>query len=360
MNMFSYTKRDEVFNAIVDQHVAFAKAELDGKTIENKAQELEKLNFAICKYATENTRVSAFFEKDGLKAMLNPAVQSCRDVQENFDAIVAQIINPLLPIVSNKDMAALFAETRQIGYGDTARFIVKSNELYKVNEIANGVARGVLDPIKNSEFTVNCSPVQIAFEVDFYALAAGVEDIADKAIRVARSFEHYVFLRIIAAINGATSDLGPAYTANGFSTANWSTLAQRVKAANGGSDVLAVGTLAALNGVVPATAGLQYGLGAKIADQGYLDRYLGTRLFCLDQAFAWGQVNTEGKFALSDETIFFVPTGTDRPIKIVYEGNTVVAERDSSHTPDNTYRMAITYRIGVGVVLGSKFAALEL
>ena len=50
----------------------------------------------------------------------------------------------------------------------------------------------------------------------------------------------------------------------------------------------------------------------------------------------------------------------DKPIKLVYEGDNILIERDPTRTPDKTYRVRIQERVGVAAVVGSKIAALDL
>ena len=360
MTMFSYTHGTENFNAIVDETVLFADAYLNNKAIENKETRLYNLNYNIAQYCAEGTRVQKIFEAKGLEALNDPHVVRDRDFTANFDAILAQIINPILPMVSNFDMVRFLADVRQIGYGDTARFIIRSNELYKVNEIAEGVNRGVLQPIHNDEVTVNPRPIEIAAEIEWYHMAAGVMDFGDWGLRVARSFEHYIFLKVVGALTSGITKLGAAYSATGFSNQNWTNLAQRVSVANGNSEVFAIGSLAALGNAIPTQAGLQYGLGEKIAEQGFLDKYLGTRLIVLDQALKFNTVNTTAEFALPNDMIYFLPVYGDKPVKLVYEGDNILVERDAHQTPDKTYRVRIQERVGVAAIVGSKIAALKL
>ena len=360
IKMYSYNKGTEEFNDLIDEVVAFAAAELKQENLENRDERLKNLNYGIAQYCTKGTKAEALFADAGLDAMKDPRVQRNRDVQENFNAVIAEIINPIMPMVANEDLVRFMAEVRQVGWGDTARFIIKTNELYKVNEIAEGVNRGVLQAIHDDEITVNTKVIEIAAEIDWYAVAAGVFDFGDFGLRAARSFEHYTFLKIVAALAAGTAEQGAAYSASGFSNANWSALAQKVSAANGGAEVYAIGTLNALNHVVPAQAGLQYGLGQKIADQGYLDKYFGCRLICLDQALALNTVNTTADFALPDDLIYFIAVGGYKPVKVVYEGNSTVVERDPDHTPDKTYRIRIQMREGVAAIIGSKYGTMDV
>ena len=360
MEMFSYTRGTAAFNDIIDETLSFASAYLDNKVVENKDERLKTLNLNLGMYCAEDTKVAKYFEEKGLEAFKDPHVTKNRDFLDNFDAVIAQVINPILPMVANFDMIRFLADVRQIGYGDTARFIIRSNELYKVNEIAEGVNRGVLQPIHNDEVTVNPRPIEIAAEIEWYHMAAGVMDFGDWGLRVARSFEHYIFLKVVGALTSGITKLGAAYSATGFSNQNWTNLAQRVSAANGNSEVFAIGSLAALGNAIPTQAGLQYGLGEKIAEQGFLDKYLGTRLIVLDQALKFNTVNTTAEFALPNDMIYFLPVYGDKPVKLVYEVDNILVERDAHQTPDKTYRVRIQERVGVAAIVGSKIAALKL
>ena len=360
MTMFNYNKRDEAFNDLIDEAVFFATAQLNNETIENRDERLKQLNEGVVRYCVSGTRVEKLFEEAGLEVCKDPRFQKNSDVLENYNLVIAEVINSILPLVASNDFARYLADVRQIGWGDTARFIIKSNELYKVNEIAEGVNRGVLQPIYNDEMTVNTRKTEVAASVDWYQVAAGVMDLGDFGIRYARSFEGYIFLKIVAAMTAATNSISGAYSASGFSNSNWTTLVQRVSAANGGSAVYAIGTLAALNQVYPSAVGLQYGLGEELAKTGYLDRYLGARMIPMDQVLVPGTVNTTATFGLPDDTIYFVAADSYKPVKLVFEGNSSVVERDPDYTPDRTYRIRIQERIGVAAVVGSKFGTMTL
>lgn len=357
LNMYNFNRGTDAFNDIVEEAVFFASAQLNNQAIENKDARLLELNKAIVSYALEGTR----YEGMGLEAMKDPRVQKNNDVLENYNVVVAEIINAILPMVASKDYSRYLADVRQVGWGETALFKIKSNELYKVNEIAEGVNRGVLQPIYDNEVTVNPRKTEVAAFIDWYPVAAGVFDWGDFGIRYAKSFEAYIFLKVIVGMTSATSELGSAYSASGFSSNNWTKLIQRVSAANGNAPVYAIGTLAALNQVYPDAVGLQYGLGEKIAEDGYLDKYLGAKLIPVDQVFMPdGAVNTTGAFSIPDDVIYFVAADAYKPVKIVFEGNSSVVERDPDYTPDRTYRIRIQERVGVQAIVGSKFGTLTL
>ena len=360
MEMFNYTRGNKEFNALVDEALFFGKSNIEKIAIENKDERVYNHNYKLLKYCTEGTRSQRFFEESGLDAANFPQVQNDPDVLLNFDAFIAQVITPTLPMVANYDLINLLAEVRQIGYGQTARFIVRSNDEYKVNEIAEGVNRGVLQHTFDDEVTLNPTPHEIAYSCDWYRLASGIVDFGYEAVRAARGFEKFIFAKILKALTGSIDKLGAAYTATGFSNDNWNGLAQKVAAANDGSGVIAVGTLRSLGGVLPATLGMQYGLGKEFVDKGYLDKYNGVKLICLDQVLVPGTVNTTAQFIIPDDHIFFLPVYGDKPIKVAIEGKEVYVLRPYERTADKTYQARIQMRLDVKAVFGSKIAALEI
>ena len=49
-----------------------------------------------------------------------------------------------------------------------------------------------------------------------------------------------------------------------------------------------------------------------------------------------------------------------KKIKVVIEGNNVVVAQDPLYSVDHTYGMTVDMRIGMDVVVGSKFGAIQL
>lgn len=362
MTLFNYRKSDvELFNAIVEGIADSVQKYSDGACKGNDYLETQKdLNTSIAKYIVSETRFESKFEKEGSAILKSPIVNRNKDVRANFDAVIAQVINVVLPMTTSRVYGEQFMDVHQIGWGDTARFLISSNDLFKVNEIAEGIHRSTLQPIYNNEITVNCGTIEIATSIDWYAVAAGVFDWGQFGARAGRSFEGYIMLKAIAAMSSATTELGAAYTASGVDTEQWTTLVDRVSAANGGSAVYGLGTLAALNQVIPSTVGLQYGLGQEVAKEGFLDKYLGSRLVPIDQVMVPGTVNTTANLAVPTDVIYVVAAEQYKPVKVVMEGDSVIVEEIAEATTDKTYGISIQMKIGVAAVVGSKFGVINL
>ena len=362
MLMFNYHKNESnaAFNDIVDEILFFAEAEMEKKEIADYEERTRKLNEAMVRYAVEGTRFESRFEKDGLEIMKDPMVNRNRDVREAYNVVIAEVINVILPTVASKVYGKYLAEVRQVGWGDTARFIIKSNELFVVNEIAEGINRGVLQPIYNTEITVNTKTTEIATSIDWYPVAAGVADWGDFSMRAARSYEGYIHLKIVASMLSATEAMGEAYSVAGIDTENWTNIVDRVRSANNGAAVYGIGTLAALNKVMPDVVGLQYGLGEEISKEGHLDRYLGVRLIPIDQVTIPTTINTTAILGVPTDVIYIVAADAYKPVKLILEGSTSVLEDDATENADKTYNIRIQAKIGIASVVGSKFGTVTL
>lgn len=359
--VYNYHRSDnEKFNDIVDEAIFLASCYMSGKDLPADYDERNsRLNEAICRYAVEGTRFEAKFEQEGVSIMKSPVVNRNADIQQNYNVVIAEIINAIVPTVVSRAYTRYLTDVRQVGWGDTARFIVESNALFQVNEIAEGVNRGVLQPIYNQEYVVNCKTVEIATSLDWYAVASGVANWGNFSYRAGRSFENYVMIKIVASMAQVSEIAGEAYSIDGFDTDNWTTLADRVSSANGGARVYAIGTMAALNKIIPESIGLQMGLGNEVVKDGYLNRYLGTPLIVLDQATK-GDINTNATLMIPTNVIYMIASDSHKPIKIVFEGDSVVVERIPEETTDKTYTIRIQMKLGIGIILGSKIGTINL
>lgn len=362
LQTFSYNKQNDNFNDIIDTVIEHVGQNLENKRSENYAEEVKTLNAAIVKYCLEGTRYAEKYADNVLSAVKDPRVKRDATFKENFNAVIAEIIIAAAPMVSAPKYTDALAEVVQVGFGDTARFLANSNALFKVNEIAEGVQRGVLQPIYNDEYTVNCTPVEIATSINWYQVAAGSFDWGMFGLRAGKSFESYIFLKIIAAMTSATSLVGAGYSASGMSDANWDALAERVRAANAGAEVYAIGTVSALGQVIPQNNYLQMGLGEEVAKEGALSKYHSVPLVIIPNVLKPMTINSTADLAIPNNLIYFVGADAYRPVKVVFEGDSVVIEENpmDAGNADRNYGIKIEYRIGVSAIVGSKFGTLTL
>lgn len=186
--------------------------------------------------------------------------------------------------------------------------------------------------------------------------------------KIGASFAAYIqaaIARVMASVVSAASNYGiSGYGASGAITdANWMTVARNVKLANGGADVYAMGTSLALANVQPAasaTSGFRYGEDGSIVKTGFLPSYKSVPLYEMGNALKPNTINGTPVAVLPDDMIYFIAMGSDKPIKVVIEGQNVVVAQDPLTSADHTYGMTVDMRIGVDAIVGSKFGYYDL
>ena len=62
----------------------------------------------------------------------------------------------------------------------------------------------------------------------------------------------------------------------------------------------------------------------------------------------------------TDDIIYMLPLGMNKPIKVVMEGNTVSVEKDPLFAADHTYGFTVDMRMGMDAIVGSKIGAITL
>lgn len=163
--MFSYNKfNDEVANELVDAGYSLAQAYMAGKSNTPEYEDANKeFNASFMKYCVENIPNVVFSSVEMVK---EPQIHRNIFFTQNFDMVVAEIINPVVPTLVSQGYQNLY-EVTQVGYGDRATYQVESNELFIVSSLAEGIARGGVQTHSNTEYTIVAKREQVATYVDW-------------------------------------------------------------------------------------------------------------------------------------------------------------------------------------------------
>ena len=73
-----------------------------------------------------------------------------------------------------------------------------------------------------------------------------------------------------------------------------------------------------------------------------------------------GTINTTAQLAIPTNVIFIVAADMYKPVKIVFEGDSVVVDWIPEETTDKTYAVRIQTKLGVAAICGSKFGTITL
>lgn len=334
-------------------------AMLDDKSIDDRKALNDITVEKIAKYSA--SRAGFNTDEFTLEAVANPNIHNNRVFKETFGAVLAQIMTPIVPAMISTEFMDL-ADTANIGWGDTARFKVNSNDTFYVTRLAEGILNGSVQRTYNNEITVNPEPYNITVAVDWYQVAAGMFDLGDFVYKVGISYNAYITQMIIQAIGAnITKNASTSYIVNGFTTSTFAKLAEILRAANGGAKIRAYGTLPALSAVIPSgttNANLQVGLGEEWAKVGYIGRYMDVDLVRIPQILLPNTVNTKPLTGIPDNTIYMFADNGYKPVKLVFEGSAFTHDIVPTESPDKEMGLSLTMRMGHTFIAASKYGAI--
>lgn len=324
----------------------------------------DKFTEKLVKYSLSKAGVDT--SDFNIRDIANPMLHNKQAFKENFNAVLAQIMTPIVPALISAEFMD-WADVANIAYGDTARFVVRSNDIFYVTRIAEGIRDGSVQRLYNDELTVNPEPYDVKTTLDWYQVAAGVFDLGEFVYKVGVSFNAFISEMIISAITAdikANIGVSIPYFTNGFTTQKFTTLVDRLSAANGGAHIKAYGTLPALSAVIPSgaagstIANMQMELGEEWAKVGHVGKYMGVDLVRIPPILLPNTVNTSALFGIPSDTVFLFADGGYKPVKLVFEGQAVTIDIIPTESPDKECGLDISMRIGMTFVAASKYGAI--
>lgn len=324
----------------------------------------DKFTEKLVKYSLSKAGVDT--SEFNIRDIANPMLHNKQAFKENFNAVLAQIMTPIVPALISAEFMD-WADVANIAYGDTARFVVRSNDIFYVTRIAEGIRDGSVQRLYNDELTVNPEPYDVKTTLDWYQVAAGVFDLGEFIYKVGVSFNAFISEMIINAITAdikANIGVSIPYFTNGFTTQKFTTLVDRLSAANGGAHIKAYGTLPALSAVIPSgaagstIANMQMELGEEWSKVGHVGKYMGVDLVRIPPVLLPNTVNTSALFGIPSDTVFLFADGGYKPVKLVFEGQAVTIDIIPTESPDKEMGVDISMRLGMTFVAASKYGAI--
>ncbi len=237
--------------------------------------------------------------------------------------VVNRIVDSVIPDVIDESIG-IYTDIRNMGFGDTANFKIKSRDLFSVSKAGRAVRDAHIQREHSSNVTVPTSNHQVSVAVGMYQVLAGVESLADFTNKAILSIEAEItqdaYAAFEAAMNALASSAGDGqlrlvgYTQDGFMR-----IADKVGAWNQSRPVV-VGTARALANVLPASGNYQFDLDSEYAKLGYMRTAFGFDLMALPQIANW---KTEFGVSLAADRVWIISPGAGKLIKLVFEGSTI-------------------------------------
>ena len=272
-------------------------------------------------------------------------------------AIVSGLIDMVIPDVI-ADAYGRFSEVRNIGFGDSAVFDIKSSDLFTVSKNGNSRRHVTAQKLFTGQQALIPENRTVTVQTDLYRVLSGKDNLADMAMRVALSIESEIAFDIYAALSNSYSGLTANFKEASFTRDAFIKLRNRVSAANGGSKVFVYGTELALADILPSDDYLKMGLGETYNSVGFLPVYMNTGLIALPQKINWA--SSDYDFNISDDELFFIASNSQSLVKVVLEGQMLTVQDAQLANANLTSDTSFHKRWKVGIVTNSRYGILKV
>lgn len=294
---------------------------------------------------------------DGLREL----VGSVNDFMRNRYDIYDIIIQAADEIVPKKviDAVGIFAEVQQVGQGQKAMFRTKLGRARARKFLTQVGLSGVYETFRldTGRFEVGAHAIGGACRIDFERMLDGAENMAELVALLTEAQTDAVYQEVQKALRAAVTKTGvPANNravANTFDGEEMMKLISTVRAYGSGAVIFAPPEFVAAMGadaIVPVPASGNYGgvyhpqdIDA-IHNTGYINIFRGTPIVQIPQSFI-DESNVETW--IDPQLAYVLPTGGERVVKIVFEGNTQVYDWVNK---DNSMEIHTYKKIGSAIL----------
>ena len=305
---------------------------------------------------------------DGLREL----VGSVNDFMRNRYDIYDIIIQAADEIVPKKviDAVGIFAEVQQVGQGQKAIFKTRLGRARARKFLTQVGLSGVYETFRldTGRFEVGAHAIGGACRIDFERMLDGAENMAELVALLTEAQTDAVYQEVQKALRAAVTKTGvPANNrtiANSFDGDEMMKLISTVRAYGSGAVIFAPPEFVAAMGadaIVPvgiysngtgqnatiaaATGGVYHPQDIDaIHNTGYINIFRGTPIVQIPQSFI-DENNTETW--IDPQLAYVLPTGGERVVKIVFEGNTQVYDWVNK---DNSMEIHTYKKIGSAIL----------
>lgn len=255
-------------------------------------------------------------------------------------------------------------ETKNIEEDGRQDFITEHEAILAVSKVGTSHHDLILQRIgADQPVTIPVERFAIKIGEDINKYLVGQTDWAKMIDAISRAYVKKVYELITAQLATLTTVLPAALVGSGAlsssTKAAFDNIIEKVSAANDGSDVIIMGTKNALKKIT-ALADVNWGSKDQrdaMAATGTLGIYEGTRLVEIPQRFS-DKTFADASKLMSDNQLIFMPVGySDKPIKFVDVGSTLINEITDRGEQNGRWDDIMSYEVqrqfGAGLVLGS-------
>lgn len=269
-----------------------------------------------------------------------------RENQNMIFSLIEQTIDLVLPkkVMENYSQ---FAEVKTFAQGDKPIFSIKGNYHNRAKQFITRVGlNGIYEVFKLGKerpFELQTSAVGGAASIGFEEFLDGRVDFGEVTKIIIDGIDELIYLEIAKALMTSINKLPRAnkVAATGFDEAAFDRLLS-VASAYGTPSIYCTYEFAVK--MIPAEGWISDSMRDEKWAKGYFANYKGYRVVILPQAF---EDETNEKKVIDPGYVWILPTGHDKPVKVAFEGETLVQEMQ---TRDRSREIQIYKKVGVGVI----------
>lgn len=275
-------------------------------------------------------------------------------------AVVGAMIDSILPEAMVNSIG-LYTDVRVGGYGDSFAFDVKPRDLFVVSKAGRGKRVAEIKKQFNGQVTITPEFRDITVQVSLYKALSGMENMAEFAMRAAKSIEAQMTIDAYALFDSTMGTLVNSGDASlrvaGYTQSVLVEYAQKVSAWNGGNKAIIVGTQLALQNVLPGDTNYRYDLSSDYVKLGYVRTAFGFDVMALPQV---ADYKTPFKTALSNNKIYIISPSAQKLLALCIEGSTLSIVSGQFDNANLTMNTTMKKAWGLGVCTNAVAATISL
>lgn len=284
-----------------------------------------------------------------LRNELNELGGSYSLYRENKNMIFKLIEETLTDILPKKVLAEYgrFAEVKTWGQGEKPYYIHRVGRTRAKQFITKVGLAGRYEVFKlgSEKMEIEYNAIGGAAQIGIEEFLDGRADFAELVQIVMDGMDELVYREIAKALIGGINQLPPANqkSHNGFDEVKMDNLIATITA-YGQPTIYCTKEFAAT--MIPTSGWLSDTMRDEYWKNGYFMTYKGTPVIVLPQSF---EDETNATKVINPAYAWVIPTGgNDKPVKIAFEGNTLVKDHDND---DWSKDMMVYKKVGVGVMM---------
>lgn len=271
--------------------------------------------------------------------------------------LIEQTIDDVLP-KKVMEQYSQFADTKVFGQGEKPIFKQKITQAARRRAkqfIGKVGLAGIYEVFKldGQSYEVTTNAVGGAAQIGFEEFLDGTADFADVLDIVMEGIDECIYVEIEKQLYGAAQNVQPANKAsnNGFVETDMDRLIGIADSYGAKSAIYCTYEFAAQ--MVPASGWVSDEMRNQRWNNGYLGNYKGHQVIVLNQSY---EDETNTIKVIDPSLAYIIPTGAEKPVKIAFEGQTIVKDREND---DLSREVQVYKKVGVRAIFSNAICVYQ-